>query len=77
MGRGVQIDAFLNPLDLSADTEIGYHDFFNLPPVPLIRNAQISGRIYALDNLRLPVGMVFGLPATDRPTRGRGRRRRS
>jgi CRISPR-associated protein Csc1 len=75
--RGIRIDAFLNPLDLSADTEIGYHDFFNLPPVPLIRNAQLSGRMYALDDVRLPVGMIFGLPAADAPTRGRGRRRAS
>lgn len=73
--RGVRIDAFLNPFDLSGDTELGYHDFFNLPPVPLIRNAQLSGRMYTLDSLRLPVGMVFGLPAADTPIRSRGRRR--
>jgi CRISPR-associated protein Csc1 len=75
--RGVRLDVFLNPLDLSADTEIGYHDLFNLPPVPLIRNAQLSGRMYILDGLRLPAGMAFGLPPADAPTRGRGRRRTS
>src|SRR5918911_63628 len=34
--RDERITCFLNPLDLSPDTEIGYYDFFNLPPVPLI-----------------------------------------
>ena len=73
--RGERVAAFLNPLDLSPETEIGYHDLFNLPPVPLIRNAQISGRMYDLDGTCLPVGMTFGLPAAETPTRGRGRRK--
>jgi CRISPR-associated protein Csc1 len=73
--RGERVEVFLNPLDLSPETEIGYHDLFNLPPVPLIRNAQLSGRMYDLDSTRLPVGMTFGLPAAETPTRGRGRRR--
>jgi CRISPR-associated protein Csc1 len=73
--RGVSVAAFLNPLDLSSETEIGYHDLFNLPPVPLIRNAQLSGRMYELSEAWLPVGMVFGLPAADAPVRRRGRRR--
>ena len=73
--RGARVAAFLNPLDLTPETEIGYHDLFNLPPVPLIRNAQLSGRMYQLDDIQLPVGMTFGLPAADTPARGRGRRR--
>ncbi len=73
--RGEQVTAFLNPLDLSPETEVGYHDLFNLPPVPLIRNAQLSGQMYDLDDTRLPAGMAFGLPAAEAPTRGRGRRR--
>jgi len=73
--RGERVTVFLNPLDLSSETEIGYHDLFNLPPVPLIRNAQISGRMYDLEDTRLPVGMAFGLPAAEAPTRGRGRRK--
>jgi len=73
--RGERVASFLNPLDLSPETEIGYHDLINLPPVPLIRNAQLSGRIYDLDGTRLPAGMAFGLPAAETPTRGRGRRR--
>lgn len=73
--RGVRVAAFLNPLDLTPETEIGYHDLFNLPPVPLIRNAQLSGRMYQLDDTQLPVGMTFGLPTADTPARGRGRRR--
>lgn len=75
--RAVHVDAFLNPLDLSVETELGYYDFFNLPPVPLIRNAQLSGRMYALDDVHLPAGMVFGSPPIETTTRGRGRRRAS
>jgi len=73
--RGERVAPFLNPLDLSPETEIGYHDLFNLPPVPLIRNAQLSGRMYDLDSTRLPVGMAFGLPAAEAPTRGRGQKK--
>ncbi len=73
--RGERVASFLNPLDLSPETEIGYHDLFNLPPVPLIRNAQLSGRMYDLDGARLPAGMAFGLPAAETPIRSRGRRR--
>jgi CRISPR-associated protein Csc1 len=77
MARAVRVDAFLNPLDLSVETELGYYDFFNLPPVPLIRNAQLSGRMYALGDVHLPAGMVFGFPPIETTTRGRGRRRAS
>jgi CRISPR-associated protein Csc1 len=73
--RGERVESFLNPLDLSPDVEIGYHDLFNLPPVPLIRNAQLSGRMYEMDGVHLPVGMAFGLPSAETPIRGRGRRR--
>jgi len=73
--RGERVAAFLNPLDLNPETEIGYHDLFNLPPVPLIRNAQLSGRMYDLSGTHLPVGMAFGLPAAEMPTRSRGRRK--
>lgn len=73
--RGVRVEAFLNPLDLSPEIEIGYHDLFNLPPVPLLRNAQLTGRMYELADVHLPVGMAFGLPAVGGLSRGRGRRR--
>ena len=73
--RGERVAAFLNPLDLSLEIEIGYHDLFNLPPVPLIRNAQLSGRMHDLNGTCLPVGMAFGLPAAETPTRSRGRRK--
>lgn len=75
--REVQVDVFLNPLDLSAETQLGYYDFFNLPPVPLIRNAQLSGRLYALGEAHLPADMAYGFPPVEAPTRGRGRRRAS
>ncbi len=69
-----QVEIFLNPLDLPPTVEVGYHDLFNLPPVPLIINAQLSGRMCYLDDIRIPAGMMFRLPA-DAPPRRRGRRR--
>jgi CRISPR-associated protein Csc1 len=74
--RDERIACFLNPLDLSSDTEIGYYDFFNLPPIPLIRNAQLSGWMYDLGAYRLPLGMTYGIPAVETTPRGRGRGRR-
>jgi CRISPR-associated protein Csc1 len=71
-----RIPCFLNPLDLSPEVAIGYYDLFNLPPVPLIRNAQLSGQLYDLGSDKLPVGMRYGLPAPESPQRGRGRGRR-
>ena len=71
-----QVDLFLNPLDLSPDIQVSYHDLFNLPPVPLIRNAQLSGRMYHLDTIHIPAEMMFGLPAANSPTRRRSRRRK-
>jgi CRISPR-associated protein Csc1 len=67
---------FLNPLDFSPDVEIGYYDLFNLPPVPLIRNAQLTGQLYDLGPDRLPAGMRYGLPAPEGSPRSRrpGRR---
>jgi CRISPR-associated protein Csc1 len=71
------IACFLNPLDLSPDITIGPYDLFNLPPVPLIRNAQLTGQLYALGTDRLPVGMRYGFPAPESPqgSRRRGRKR--
>ena len=74
--RDERIACFLNPMDLSSDTEIGRYDFFNLPPVPLIRNAQLSGWMYDLGAYRLPLGMTYGVPAVETTQRGRGRGRR-
>ena len=74
--RNEQVELFLNPLDLPPAIEIGYHDLFNLPPVPLIRNAQLSGRTYHLDDIHIPAGMVFGLPTDDRSPRRHSRGRK-
>lgn len=71
-----QVTLFLNPLDLPPTIEIGYHDLFNLPPVPLIRNAQLSGRMYHLGEAHIPAGMMFGLPVEDNSSRRRNRRRK-
>ena len=71
-----QVALFLNPLDLSPAIEVGYHDLFNLPPVPLIRNAQLSGQMYRLGEIHIPAGMMFGLPAEENSPRRRNRRRK-
>jgi CRISPR-associated protein Csc1 len=71
-----RVSCFLNPVDLSSEVEIGYYDLFNLPPVPLIRNAQLTGQLYDLGSDKLPIGMRYGLPTPESPQRSRGRSRR-
>ncbi len=72
-----RVACFLNPLDLGSDIEIGSYDLFNLPPVPLIRNAQLTGNVYDLGDYTLPVNMRYGLPQPAPTPRGRSRRRRT
>ncbi|NCQ36269.1 type I-D CRISPR-associated protein Cas5/Csc1, partial [bacterium] len=51
---------YLNPVDLSADTDIGVHDLLSLRPAPLIRNAHLDGEFHELpDGTALPAGMRF------------------
>lgn len=71
-----RLTCFLNPLDLDRQLEIGTYDLFNLPPVPLIRNAQVTGDVYVLGNDNLPVNMHYGLPEPAPAPRGGRRRRR-
>ena len=53
---------YLNPNDLPSDTQIGMFDMLNIRPTPLIRQVQLSGKVYELadDNkTQLPAGMRF------------------
>lgn len=60
------IEIYLNPLDLPSEYSLKLYDLFNLPPVPLIRNALIDGSFYHLDGLFLPAGLRFGIPKIER-----------
>ena len=53
---------YLNPNDLSPETEIGVFDMLNIRPTPLIRQVQLSGGFYQLADdakTQLPAGMRF------------------
>ena len=53
---------YLNPNDLSPETQIGMFDMLNIRPTPLIRHVQLSGVFYELadnDKTQLPAGMQF------------------
>lgn len=64
------IEIYLNPLDLPSEYNLKLYDLFNLPPVPLIRNALIEGNFYHLDNLFLPAELRFGIPKIEeKPSR--------
>lgn len=57
-----QVSLLLNPADLSEHHRLGVFDLISVPPAPLVRNAQISGGFYKLeDGTRLPAGMRFNV----------------
>lgn len=50
----------LNPLDVMFTNQVFSYDVINMPPVSLIRNAQIQGKYYSLDNnINLPANMEY------------------
>ncbi len=50
----------LNPLDVMFTNKVFSYDVINMPPVSLIRNAQIQGQFYQIDNnLKIPVNMQY------------------
>lgn len=52
----------LNPLDLPEGMQVTSYDTYNIHPVPLIRNANLTGQFIRLsDNLYLPANMKFGI----------------
>ncbi|MDX2137015.1 MAG: type I-D CRISPR-associated protein Cas5/Csc1 [Chloroflexota bacterium] len=56
------ITHLLNPADLSSDSQMSIFDLVNVPPVPLVRNARVTGRLLKLeDGVFLPAAMHFGV----------------
>jgi CRISPR-associated protein Csc1 len=55
-------NGFLNPADLPDKKSLRMFDMVSIHPVPLIKNAQLSGWFYqASDNVWIPAGMKFGV----------------
>lgn len=50
----------LNPLDIPL--QLIAFDLISMPPVSLIKNAQLVGPYYEIDGLKLPVGMKYTFP---------------
>ena len=56
------IPFLLNPADFSKNTRMSIFDMVNVPPVPLVRNAVLSGTFYQISKSKyLPAGMAFGV----------------
>lgn len=56
------VEHLLNPADLPTDIQLEVFDLVNVPPMPLIRNALLSGPLVRLsDDVLLPVGMRFNV----------------
>jgi CRISPR-associated protein Csc1 len=52
----------LNPLDLPNGIQISSYDTYSIHPVPLIRNAILTGQFWQIErDLYLPRGMRFGV----------------
>lgn len=57
-----RVGCLLNPLDLPQGIQITSFDTYNIHPVPLIRNAILTGEFMQLpSNVYLPFGMKFGV----------------
>ena len=61
-GQEIAAPFLLSLGDLPSDMAPRIFDLINVPPAPLVRNAQMSGRFYRVDSsVNLPVGMRFGV----------------
>lgn len=61
-GEQITTPFLLNPADLSPKTKLHLFDLISVPPMPLIRNARLSGRFWRIDQQTyLPIGMHFGI----------------
>ncbi len=57
----VLIDYYLNPLDIPASCHVTIFDLLSIPPVPLVKNAVMTGEFYHLGSDKLlPVGLKYG-----------------
>jgi CRISPR-associated protein Csc1 len=58
----VTVPVFLNPTDLPHPERLRVYDMVSIHPVPLVRNAILSGDfVRAPDGVWLPLGMCFGV----------------
>lgn len=58
------VPVFLNPADLPHPERLRVYDLVSVHPVPLVRNAVLSGDfVRAPDGVWLPAGMRFGVEA--------------
>lgn len=56
------VEFLLNPLDLPSGAQVASYDTYSVHPVPLIRNAILTGQFLHLQrDLYLPSGMKFGV----------------
>jgi CRISPR-associated protein Csc1 len=65
-GTRVRVIQLLNPVDLAHNTQLHTFDVLNIHPVPLVRNALLSGEFYQLggkEQTLLPTAMRFGVEA--------------
>lgn len=61
----VTVPVFLNPSDLPHPERLRVYDLISVHPVPLVRNAVLSGDfLRAPDGVWLPTGMRFGVGGT-------------
>lgn len=51
---------FLNPMDLPEGCQLLFYNILSVPPVPLIRDAVLSGTFYRIGDRYLPAGMRYG-----------------
>lgn len=65
-GTHMSVTQLLNPVDLAQSTQLHTFDVLNIHPVPLVRNALLSGEFYQIsdqDQTLLPAAMRFGVEA--------------
>lgn len=54
----------LNPLDVMFTHQVISYDVINMPPVSLIRNVQMRGQYYQVDDLKIPARMQYRFGTT-------------
>lgn len=57
----ISIKQILNPLDIPKKYSFRNFDIYSVNPVSLIDNATLEGEFYSFDDMKLPVGMSFGI----------------
>ncbi len=59
--QSTYIDQILNPLDIPKKYYLKGFDIYSINPVSLIDNVNIEGEFYSFSNMKLPIGMNFGV----------------